>query len=65
MKTTYIILIALLFSVISNEQNDAPELITDRQDQTESAAVVPHNSLQIETGFLLENYKNGNRSLFY
>ena len=32
-----------------------PELITDRPDQTESSVVVPHKSLQIETGFVQEN----------
>ncbi len=36
-------------------QDNIPELITDRPDQTESSAVVPHKSLQIETGFVLEN----------
>lgn len=36
-------------------QNEVPELITDRPDQTESSAVVPHKSLQIETGFVLES----------
>lgn len=36
-------------------QDEVPELITDRPDQTESSVVVPHKSLQIETGFLMEN----------
>ncbi|MDF1571387.1 MAG: transporter [Bacteroidales bacterium] len=35
-----------------------PELITDRPDQTESAAIVPRHALQVETGFLVENDAN-------
>lgn len=48
-----ILLTTLWFFAFS--QNKVPELITDRPDQTESSSVVPKNSLQIETGFLLEN----------
>jgi len=36
----------------------APDLITDRPDQTESSCTVPKNSLQIETGFVFENFKH-------
>lgn len=50
-----LILILLTFSLIAKAQNEIPELITDRPDQTESSAVVPHKSLQIETGFVIEN----------
>lgn len=35
-----------------------PDLITDRPDQTESSITVPKNSLQIETGFIYENFSN-------
>jgi len=35
-------------------------LVTDRPDQTESSITVPHKSLQIETGIILEHYKNDN-----
>jgi len=35
----------------------AQELITDRPDQTESAVTVPFHSLQIETGFVYESFK--------
>jgi hypothetical protein len=35
-------------------QDNVPELVTDRPDQTESASVVPLKSLQIETGFIRE-----------
>ncbi len=48
-------LLFLLFSFIVKAQNEIPELITDRPDQTESSTVVPHRFLQIETGFVLEN----------
>lgn len=45
----YILLVILLpISLFSQE------LITDRPDQTESAAVVPKNSLQIEAGIVYE-----------
>lgn len=36
---------------------DGPDLITDRPDQTESSITVPKNTLQIETGFVYENFK--------
>lgn len=45
----------LLTNIIIQAQDPAPELITDRPDQTESSAVVPLRSLQIETGFIMEN----------
>ncbi|MBW6492747.1 MAG: transporter [Lentimicrobium sp.] len=53
------ILIIVLIAISSNvrAQVEVPELITDRPDQTESSAVVPYKSLQIETGFLMENDK--------
>lgn len=51
---TKLILAFIAFSVILKAQDEIPELITDRPDQTESSAVVPHKSLQIETGFVLE-----------
>ncbi len=38
-------------------QNKGEVLVTDRPDQTESSSVVPHHSLQIETGFVIENNK--------
>ncbi|MBS0010502.1 MAG: transporter [Bacteroidales bacterium] len=52
--------IKLLLALIAipafvNAQDEVPELVTDRPDQTESSALVPHKSLQIETGFVLEN----------
>ena len=38
----------------------ADDIITDRPDQTESAAVVPSGSFQIETGLLMEYDEVGN-----
>ena len=57
MRTKFI-LVSLLFIALTafvKAQDKGPELITDRPDQTESSAVVPHKSLQIETGFVMEN----------
>jgi hypothetical protein len=54
------ILILILLSATSqlvlsqNEEVNIPDIITDRPDQTESAAIVPLNMLQIETGFVYE-----------
>jgi hypothetical protein len=53
-----ILLFPLLFLSVFASAQTTPELITDRPDQTESSAVVPHKFLQIETGFLLENKSN-------
>lgn len=44
-------------------QESTAELITDRPDQTESSEVVPLKSLQIETGFLLENNHEGSTKI--
>lgn len=54
MKSGYI-LIMLVFSLACRAQEEIPELVTDRPDQTESSDVVPHKSLQIETGFVISN----------
>ena len=40
------------------QESEKAELITDRPDQTESAAVVPVGSLQFETGFQYESLSN-------
>lgn len=53
-----ILLFPLLFLSVFASAQTTPELSTDRPDQTESSAVVPHKFLQIETGFLLENKSN-------
>jgi hypothetical protein len=51
----YALLLLLLFAgnfVLAQEE--VPDIITDRPDQTESTAIVPLNMLQIETGFVSE-----------
>ncbi len=45
------------FLIQAKAQTETPPLITDRPDQTESATVVPHKTLQIETGFVFEEDK--------
>lgn len=52
---TKLILALIAFSALAKAQDEIPELITDRPDQTESSAVVPHKYLQIETGFIMEH----------
>ncbi len=52
---TALLLLLIIVSVIVKAQDKTPELITDRPDQTESSAVVPFKSLQIESGFVVEN----------
>jgi len=63
---TGLILIFIAISITAMAQDEVRELITDRPDQTESSAVVPHKSLQIETGFVMENNDTGeaNRKSF-
>lgn len=53
-----ITILAILLAFNASSQKLSTELITDRPDQTESAAVVPLKSLQIETGFVLANDEN-------
>ncbi len=57
MKKVFINILAIIIASTAfvYAQDETPELITDRPDQTESSAVVPLGSLQIETGFLMEN----------
>ena len=69
MKTNFTILIVLfgiIFSTVQSQEEkpikkgfnkEVPDIITDRPDQTESSCTVPKNSLQIETGFVYENFK--------
>lgn len=47
-------IVLLMFSLNCISQSTDTELITDRPDQTESAAVVPKHTLQVETGFIRE-----------
>jgi hypothetical protein len=57
MKTLFSTLF-LFFAVALYAQQQVPDLVTDRPNQTESAAIVPKHFLQIETGFILENDEN-------
>jgi len=41
------------------QEDERPDLITDRPDLTESASIVPKGALQIETGFVFEGDKSG------
>ncbi len=68
MRILLLIFIVIFFPFYSIAQQHFPELVTDRPDQTESASIVPLRSLQIETGFLLENGSDNDtkiRSLAY
>lgn len=47
----YILVLTNIFA------QDIPEIITDRPDQTESAAIVPEGSLQVETGIVFSQIK--------
>lgn len=58
MKRTKSLIICLLAVWITGwSQKEVPELVTDRPDQTESSAVVPLRSLQVETGLVLTGDK--------
>jgi len=61
-KKYLFLLIIFIWPLLVFAQSDYPEMVTDRPDQTESAQVVPLNSLQIETGFVREYNKNGSIS---
>lgn len=56
-KVTLLLSLSLLILGL-NAQEQAPELVTDRPDMTESASVVPLYSLQIEAGSMWEYQKN-------
>ncbi len=51
----FLSVILFLFSILSRAQEEFPEMVTDRPDQTESSSVVPLKTLQIETGFIFES----------
>ncbi|NCA86057.1 MAG: transporter [Clostridia bacterium] len=55
---TLISTLFLFFAIALQAQQQVPDLVTDRPEQTESAAIVPKHFLQIETGFILESEKN-------
>jgi len=64
MKSILPIILFLIFTplFLTAQEDEWPELITDRPDLTESAAIVPRKTLQIETGFVFEGDKAGNTS---
>jgi hypothetical protein len=52
-STYCLILLFTIFSSIDlKAQEEVPELVTDRPDQTESSVTVPTRSVQLETGFV-------------
>lgn len=59
-----IIVVALLFSGFLKAQ-EKEEMVTDRPDQTESAAVMPVGSFQLETGFSFERYNSYINNISY
>ncbi len=48
------------FSLFAQQEEEVSDLVTDRPDQTESAAIVPKGHFQMETGFVLQGDENGN-----
>lgn len=54
MKVYITFLIVYLCSYVLYAQSESEELITDRPDQTESSHLVPKGTIQVETGFVLE-----------
>lgn len=59
MKNVYLLFLFCMTASISlNAQNEGPEMVTDRPDQTESSDIVPKHALQVETGLLVENDAN-------
>ncbi len=61
MKSKLSILLFLILwpMFLAAQEDERPDLITDRPDLTESAAIVPKKTLQIETGFVFEGDKSG------
>ncbi len=50
----YTLILFLAVVLLTKAQEEVPELVTDRPDQTESATVIPLKTLQIESGFVME-----------
>jgi len=63
MMKRILLFLCMISSIAALAQEAIPALVTDRPDQTESSSVVPLKSLQIETGFLLENEENTFREI--
>lgn len=61
--TTLILSFLIYFSYAQN--NEKPELIGDRPDQTESAFVLPKGYFQFEDGFIYENETSNKQNISY
>lgn len=48
----YSILFLAFFLTLTSFSQDMPDISTDRPDQSESSATIPHKTFQIETGFV-------------
>jgi hypothetical protein len=59
MKRILISTIILLLARLVTAQNEKPEIVTDRPDQTEASSLVPKGGLQVELGTAMENDKIG------
>ncbi|MFC2096294.1 transporter [Bacteroidota bacterium] len=59
------ILLSFTFLNIIAQKNEAPELIGDRPDQTESAFIVSKGHFQFEDGFLFENETSEIQNISY
>ncbi|KAB2843352.1 MAG: transporter [Melioribacteraceae bacterium] len=57
MKKIFILFFTYSLVLSNNFAQNIPELITDRPDQTESTALVPQGSLQVETGIVFSQTK--------
>lgn len=56
MKTKFLILFFLITYTSNLFSQDSEPLVTDRPDATESSVTVGDGTLQIETGFIFEDY---------
>jgi len=65
MKSYLIILLSFISLSIFAQENEIPELIGDRPDQTESAFIVPKGYFQFEDGFLFENETSEIQNISY
>ena len=56
---TFLLTLLLLLPAALPAQEDPPPLVTDRPDQTESTAIVPRGSVQLEIGAMREREVEG------
>ncbi len=65
MKKLTLLSLFFLFTITLPAQldEDIPEMITDRPDQTESAYIVPQGFYQLEAGILCDRFSKNNRVL--